>query len=186
MKARHLAALLLGAAALGVRAQGLDISLSDDAVRAAYTSAVAASRLGNAQWNIGLIANDGDDALAHGGLEVVGDPAPGSGFTAAAGLRAYLGTAGDQDVLALGLGGRLRYVFPAANRFAIQAEAFYAPGIVSFLDSDGQSDFSIQGEYEILRTAIVYLGYRRVRSELEAHRDVDVDKGGYFGLRLIF
>lgn len=174
-------------ASAGVGASSLDVNLSTDAARVKFLMPVSGETLERAALEVGLIYNDDSDWIANAGLLVFGDPAPQAvGLTLGAGAQLYGGSVESQDFASIGLGGVLRYVFPAANRFAIGASAFYAPKIVSFGDSDETIDAELRAEYEILRTVAVHVGVRRVRIEDDNGRDLTVDSGGFVGLTMKF
>lgn len=177
---------LLGLSA-GAEANSLDVALSDDAARFELQTSYSGLGLNNADLTFGLTYNDDSDWLAGARLSVFGAAAaPGSGLHAGAGVSLVAGDVGDEDLLAVGLGGEIRYVFPQANRFAITARAFFAPEITAFMDSEGYSDWLVQGEYELTRSARILLGYRAIEVELDTGGDADVEKGMYAGLQLVF
>lgn len=171
----------------GAQASSLNVALSSDAARFEYQTAYSALGLNNADLTFGVTYNDANDWLGGARLEVFGDAAaPGSGLHAGAGVSTMFGNADDQNVLVVGLGGELRYTFPQANRFAIAGQAFFAPKITSFADSDGYSDWSVQGEYELTREAHLFLGYRDIKVNLDNRSDVKLERGLYGGLKLNF
>lgn len=178
---------LLGISA-GAQANSLSIGLSDDAARFEFQTTYSGLGLNNADLTFGVLYNDDSDWLGGAQLSVFGDAAaPGSGLHAGAGISLTAGDVGPNgDVLAIGLGGQVRYVLPQANRFAFRVQGFFAPEITSFQDSEGYSDWALQGEYELTRSARVFLGYRSIEVDLDSGKDVAVEKGLYGGLQMIF
>ncbi len=171
----------------GAQAASLNVALSSDAARFEFQTASSALGLNNADLTYSITYNDANDWLGGARLEVLGDAAaPGSGLHAGGGVSAMLGDTDDQSVLTVGIGGQVRYNFPQANRFAITAQGYFAPKVTSFADSEGYSDWSVQGEYELTREARLFLGYRDIEVKLDGHDDVELERGLYGGLKLIF
>lgn len=185
LRAVCVAGMLIGPAV--AQANSLGVALSDDAARFEFQTTYTGLGLNNADLTFSITYNDDNDWLGGAQLSVFGDAAAaGSGLHAGAGVSLVVGDAADEDLLAIGLGAQIRYVFPEANRFAITAQGYFAPEITAFLDSEGYSDWSVQGEYELTRNARVFIGYRAIEVELDSRSDVDVEKGMYAGLKLIF
>lgn len=185
-----MAAALLGLTATATaNAASLDVGLSNDAARFEYNRGFSGAGLDHATATFALTYDNDSDWLGTAGVEVFGGAAaPGSGLHAGAGVTAFAGhaDAANKEMLGLGLGGRLRYVFPQANRFAVTGRVFAAPRITSFLDSEGYSDWSLQVEYELLHSARVFVGYREITADLKNAKNVSIDKSTYVGLNITF
>ncbi len=187
MAVRIVVGALLVAASGWAGAASLDVAVSSDAADFAYATRYSAFGMNNSELRFGLTYNEDDDWVASGALEVVGDAAAaGSGLHAGAGVAVLLGDVVGDTVIAIGITGNLRYVFPEANRCAVGVRLALAPEITSFSDSEGYSAWSIQGEYELTRAARLFLGLREIEVELENRPDVEVDDGGYFGISIQF
>jgi len=89
------------------------------------------------------------------------------------------------DGLALAVGGYFRYTVPGMNRLGLGGDLYHAPSIVSGGDLERFTQWAIRGEYQVLRQANVYLGYRRVRPDFGGGA-VTMDDGLHVGLRLEF
>ena len=92
----------------------------------------------------------------------------------------------DQDVLALGIGGQARYVFQTRTPVGFVLEAFAAPGITSFGDTENGREVNVRIEIEVLPSTRGYIGYRHLEFDLEDVDDVEVDDNAHIGIRLHF
>lgn len=164
-------------------ADSIDISLSNDSAQAIY-----ATGWRTAEFNMGaLYINDQNDWVASVGLLAQGEQqSGGSRIEAGLGGKAYLATVGNDDLLALGLGGQLR-VFPNNGIFGIGGYVFYAPDIVTVMDGKKFWETGVRAEVEIIKkTASLYLGYRKVRADLDNGAHVVIDKGTHAGVKILF
>jgi len=91
-----------------------------------------------------------------------------------------------QDSSNLSLGGFVQYQFPRLDRLGVGANLFYAPSVLSFGDSDDFYEVGTWVGYQIIRDAEVYLGWRRIGSDLDQGGDTVVDTGIHIGLRARF
>ena len=63
---------------------------------------------------------------------------------------------------------------------------YFAPNILSFSDLKSYSEYALDVEFEVVRAAAVYLGYRRVNVKPEPNGPSNADDGAHLGLRLSF
>ena len=102
------------------------------------------------------------------------------------GGKLYLADVRNKDVLALGLGGQFR-VFPNNGPIGFGGYAYYAPDIVTAMDGKKFFEWGARVEFEMVKkTANIYLGYRKVRADLDNNSRVTVDSGGHVGVRISF
>lgn len=174
-----LVAALSGAAA----ADTVDINLNSHAVQATY-----AANWRTAEFDVGWLSNDDKDSwVANVGLLAVGQKQL-QNFRSEIGVggKLYLVSIGDADIRALGLGGQVR-AFPNNGPIGIGAYLFYAPDVVTSGDGKSFWEGGVSLEAEVVKnTASVYVGYRKVRAEIENGPHVTVDSGGHAGLRISF
>jgi hypothetical protein len=164
-------------------ADAIDINLNSDSVEARY-----ATNFRSAEFSVGGVVNDKYDSwTAYTGLLATGELKSGSSRSEAGlGGRIYGASAGDFELLALGLGGQFRW-FPGNGPFAIGAYGYYAPDIVTGIDGTNFWEAGARLEYEVVKgTAILYIGYRKARAEFEDNIEVDLDKSGVVGVRIGF
>ena len=187
MKFRMIAmAFLLGMSSQGY-GQLLDINLSDTSAQFKYGSRVGGSVYGRTETSYGILFNDEDQLVVDVSLQVIdvaGSKAPG--LEVGAGPKLYYVDADSRDAAAIGLGGLLRYKWPALQRVLFMAHLYYAPGIVSFMDAENMLEYSAQIGYELLPTADVYIGYRKIKVEFGDNYTENVDSSTIFGLRFSF
>lgn len=168
----------------GAGASELNFNVSDDAAKVNYAS----SGSGGSQVDFGLLHNDdGDVYVGHLGLHLV-DNAGAESNPLKVGLGGKL-TFLDSDFQsgsALALGAFARYNFPSANRFALAGSLYYAPDVIAFDDLSRYLEYDIRAEYEVLRNASIYLGYRNLEVEVESGADAELDDGLHFGMRFVF
>lgn len=173
---------VLAAASVCAEAGTLDINLSNDTVEAKYDSPVGA-----ADWTFGGLYNrDEKNYTFNVGLLAVGDKdAGGSRFEGGVGGKVYTVHVPNNDVLALALGGQVRW-FPGNRSFGIGGYAFYAPKVVTFGDGSSFYDTGLRAELEVVRNSSVYLGYRWTKVELTNGGSAYIDRGGFAGLMVKF
>lgn len=166
-----------------VLADSIDINLNDDSVQAMYATNWRAADL-----NIGFLTNtDQHDWAAHVGLLALGERQTGNTrIEGGLGGRIYLADVANKDVLALGLGGQFR-TFPNNGPIGFAGYLYYAPDIVTAMDGEKFWEWGARVEFEMVKkTANVYLGYRKMRADLEDGRDVNVDSGLHAGVKISF
>jgi hypothetical protein len=183
---------LLAAASFSAAAGSVDVNVSNGTIEAKYYA-----NAGAADWTFGGLYNrDTKDRALNVGLLATGDSAFGnSRLEGGLGGKLYSVTVHSRtegsvtvpnaDVLALALGGQLRW-FPGNGSFALGTYAFYAPHVVTLMDGQSFYDIGVRAELEVIRNSFVYIGYRQVRAELDNQKKVDVDKGGFVGLQIKF
>lgn len=168
----------------GAAAEKLDFNLSDEAFLLRYTGPATS---GGMQLDYGLLHQEDDVYVGSLGLHLVDNA----------------GT--DKTPFQVGLGGRLQYVetdpasggaitigawgrytFPGADRFALAGSIYFAPDVTSFGDLENYLEFGIRAEYEVLRNASLYLGYRNVEADFDVFDDAELDDGLHLGMQFNF
>jgi len=72
----------------------------------------------------------------------------------------------NQDVMALSLGGEVRFYFDPQRRFAVSGHAFYAPDVLSFGSADNLVDLSARAEMQVSDRVMAFAGMRWFRFDL--------------------
>jgi len=183
MRLRIFLAVLTAGFSGAVLADSLDINLNNKSVQAIY-----GTNWRTAEFNAGLLYNnDRSDWVASAGLLASGMGQTGQTRTEAGlGGKIYGASVDNQNILALGLGGQFS-VFPNNGPFGFGAYAYYAPDIVTFMDGKKFWEFGARVEFEVVKnTANVYIGYRKVRADLDNNSNVTVDSGGNVGVKISF
>jgi hypothetical protein len=193
---RVIAVLGLAIAAPAAQAEALDINLSGQTLRATYAGPLSNlfPRL-NGLFDAGVLYGDADGRnfmQAHGGLLVTGD-AGANKANVTAGLGGRIAVLNDDDGIlrktsggALALGGMAEARLPAYNRIGAVLYAYGAPKASAFGDLEGYLEYAIGIDYQVLRDASLYLGYRQLKVDVQNQGETTVDNGWHLGLRLNF
>ncbi|GAB4508021.1 MAG: hypothetical protein Tsb0026_05740 [Sulfuricaulis sp.] len=183
MRLRIFLAVLAAGFSGVVAADSIDINLNDESIQAIY-----ATNWRTAEFNVGLLTNnDQDDWAASMGLLAKGEQQTGATRTEGGlGGKIYLADVANQDVLALGLGGEFR-TFPNNGPLGFAGYLYYAPDVVTAMDGEKFWEFGARVEFEVVKkSANIYLGYRKVRADLDDGRDITVDSGLHAGVKITF
>ena len=182
-------ALLIAAPGLAM-GQSLDINLGNKSASFRYNANVGGSTYGRTEMTFGFLYNTDKNRYGDLGLLVVdkaGSKMPG--FEVGVGPKLLFMWDNERDAksAAISLGGRLGYKPQKMNRLRARAEVFYAPSITSFMD--GKSAYTLGAEigYEVLPSAVAYLGYRRIFGWYSKGQGSGaVDNTGMLGIRFSF
>jgi len=179
---RFIVFALLAAASVTAAAGTVDANLSNKTIEGKFYA-----NAGLADWTFGVLYNrDQQDSVANIGLLAAGDSYIGnSRVKGGIGGKVYAVSVENSDVLALGLGGQFT-VFPADGPFGIGAYGFFAPRVVTALDGERFWEAGVRGEVEVIKNSSVYVGYRRVRADLDNGSSPYVDRGGFAGIQVRF
>lgn len=181
--------LLLGAAS--AHAETIDLNLSGDALNASFYGPLSNlfPRVGGL-YQLGLL--NGERAGTNyfegeGELLVTGDAgAERANVTAGLGVRLAALDVEQITGEALALGGQVEARLPAFNRIGAVGSIWGAPDASSFGDITGYLEYAIDADYQVLRNASLYLGYRQLVLHADTFGTVTVDNGWHVGLRLNF
>lgn len=176
-------ALLAG----GADAAGLDISLSNETAYLVYLIDSGSLGYGGADIGFGFFYNEDDDYMLTANVMVVGTLGDRRDLQFGVGAKAYgADLDNDEEAVAIGIGGQARYVFQTRTPVGIVAEAYVAPGITSFGDTESAREFNVRAEIEVLPSTRGYIGYRYLEFDLEDVDDVELDEHAHLGIRLQF
>jgi hypothetical protein len=176
---------MLALSPLAKAANGLDLNINNDAVRAIVEFDISNNLVDDGSW---LHHQDRGNVFG-AGLHLVG-AATGGPNPVRAGLGGPL-MAVDSKVKAprhggaLPIGGFVNYTLPDYNRFVSAAASIMRPSVLSF----GRRRVlggNAWGGYSVLRTGQIYLGVRTIKADFEDSPSVTFDTGLHFGMRLRF
>lgn len=188
----------LAAFAQCAAAEEFDINIGEDSVRGALAGPLSRVFSGvTGQYDFGLIYKEGKDnaadpkdtqlTLGHFGVLATGDMgAKGADAAGGLGARVILADRGDSSGAAVALGGQFKVRMPSFERLSVSGYGYIAPGILSFSDVKSYSEFALDLEFEVVRAASIYGGYRRVNVKPEPTGPSNADDGAHIGLRLSF
>jgi YfaZ precursor len=171
-------------------AQRLDITLKDNSARLSYVSLIGGSTFGRTEMKASYLYNENNNTVVDMGLQVIdvaGSKTPG--LEIGVGPRFYYlkHQASQSTGAAIAIGGHLRYKLPQAPRFAVMANAFYAPSITSTLDAERMSETGLGIGYALLPTANIYLTYRHIRANFTQNTGATtLDNGISLGMSFSF
>lgn len=197
MKKQYLT-LLCGALALAVlpaRAEVLDLDVGDDNVHIGLSSPLQRFFPGTqtqGQINGGFIydgQHSGDSlefgyigALVTGDLGVLGTESSGG-----LGVRGIVGSRLNGTGAGLSLGGEAGVRIPGFNRLGVSGYMYWAPGVLLTEEFYHYLEFGADVDYEFIRNASVYAGYRKLELGVTGSGDIGTaDEGGHVGIRLKF
>lgn len=186
-----LAGLLMVAMLQPAQANELDLNLNNDTIRLSYLGDLSSrGAMKNATTDIGFLYtdNDPDDVyMGHAGIMVFGDAgAQKANIRVGLGGRLQYLDAGAEDAFALSIGASAIVRVPGFERIGGGAYIQYAPDVTSFSNLEQFLEYGITVDYQILRPAYVYLGYRQIKIDVERTGSFTVDTGLHVGLKLQF
>lgn len=167
-------------------ASDLEINLNGNAVRAAFMAPITETGL---YANGAFLHNDDRGDVANIGVHLLGDAGVGPNpLHAGIGGQFYFinPDAGNADGEAIALGGFLRYQLPQYNRIGFGGHVYYSPGVISFGDVDSFFEYGVRADYQVLRNANIYIGYRQVKADFGPGDFYNMDTGFHVGMQLTF
>lgn len=186
-----LGALLMCAASGAAHAEIFDLSVGDNSFRAAlYGPLSRIAERSDGQYDIGVVMRpkrEDDLLIAHVGALLTGDTGMRN-FELAAGLGVrgvYIGRDRDSGG-AIAPGGQLEARFPGYERVGFSIYGYYGPEVLSFGEFDEYYELGLGVDYQVLKTASLYAGYRNINLKIEDGPKVTADNGLHLGLRLEF
>ena len=189
MMKQALAFVVLALTATGVRAERLDINLSSETLRATFDAPLPSETLGGLYEFGGLMGERRgvEFQQAHLGLLVTGDAgARDANVVAGLGGRVFLLGGDGADGGGLGLGGMVDARLPSFNRIGVIAYGYFAPEASTFGDLEGWAEYAVSLDYQVLKGASIYVGWRQLKVDVEDFGNYTVDTGFHGGLRLSF
>ena len=172
---------------MSASAQTASITLSNSSAQLGYSFLVGGSNYGRTEIGMDFLYNDDDAYIGDVSLLVFDEV--GSkvrGLVAGLGGKIYGASFGDQEYLALGVGGMIRFSVPQNKRIVLGLDAYYAPPIVSFLNADRFYEAAVRLGYEVLPQASAYFEYRGFNVENESGIDRALEKGFRVGMEINF
>jgi len=185
--------LILGLACGGfvnhLQASDLEIALSSDAAQFTFRSDSSLIGWGGADLGFSFLYTDADDFLGEVSLMQSSQPSAENRFTLGVGVKAYIGRLDsvDDSVLAIGIGGEVRYTFPGSMPMAVYLSGHIAPEITSFGDTDGIVEYVLGYQIELLPQTIAFVAVRNIEIENDNNADYKLlDSDVRVGVRLTF
>ncbi|HLQ02119.1 MAG TPA: YfaZ family outer membrane protein [Burkholderiales bacterium] len=180
---RTLAVFLAFAGAGTAAADTLDVNVNNHVVEGRYGMPV-----GTGQVGVGGLHHDvTNDWLIHAGFLGRGEARTSMGRSEIGlGGRAYGGSFGPNDVLALALGADF-LLYPSNQSVGVGAYLYYAPSVLSSRDTERFLDAGVRVEFEVIKpTGVLYVGFRQIRATFKDGDKVKIDDHLHLGLRINF
>jgi YfaZ precursor. len=184
---------LLTLVALPAAATTLDLNFNDHAFRlhgAVPLNPVAVGT--NAELNGSFIHSDlrSGDTLDIGNVGLMATGSFGlPGTRAGLGIKGFYADRTDFSGGGAALAAQLSWHPPAFNRFGVFGYVNYGPGVLVGGDFNHYFEYAINAEYQIIRSASVYAGYRHLSLPLDRYvpgRPGRADEGWLLGIRVHF
>lgn len=182
---RHFATAAMLLTSTHLFAQTIDAELSDKSARFNYATEAWGKQYGRVEVEGGVLFNNNSDYAVNVGMHVYNDSYD-SPLELGVGGRIYYAHIdnGSYNTAALALGVKFHFAPQALHGVGIGANYYYAPKIVTFMDADHFVEYGAKIDYQLMPQANVYLGYRRLRSDIEHVGYRDVQKGGFIGVQI--
>ena len=171
------------------QANDLEVALSSETAEFMFRSDSSVIGWGGADLAAGLFFNDDDDIVSQFSLLQARQASESSPLTFGIGLRGYAGRLDlpGENILALGVGGEVRYTIPGVMPTAFYLQTHYAPKITSFSDTESLSDVLIRYQIEILPQTMAFAGVRLLEVDTKASNNYDLDDDRlHVGIRFTF
>ncbi|MEE8364922.1 MAG: hypothetical protein V3R76_03975 [Gammaproteobacteria bacterium] len=191
MKTLHI--IFLGLVCYGfinlAQANDFEAALSSETAQFTFRSDSSLIGWGGADLGFSLFYNERDDVLGQVSLMQVRPASAQTPLTLGVGVKGYVGKidSPDQNVLALAIGGEIRYTLPGTMPMSFYLTGHIAPKITSFSDTEEVRDYLLGFQIEILPQTIAFVGFRRIEIDTKIFTDYEADDDRlHVGVRLTF
>ena len=180
--------MLCIAAISKANAGDFEAALSKETAQFTFRSDSSVIGWGGSDLALGLFYNEESDFILQASLLQMRQASQQNPLTFGVGVKGYLGQLDnpDEDVLAFGIGGQIRYTIAATMPMALYLEGFYAPDITSFSGSEEIGDYTLGFQIEALPQTIAFVGFRHLEITLDGGDYEADDDNVHFGVRLTF
>jgi hypothetical protein len=173
-----------------VIANDFEAALTSETAQFTFRSDSSLIGWGGSELGFGLFYNDVDDYLGQVSLIQRRQASQQNPLTLGVGVRAYLGEldAIKKDVVAVAIGGEVRYTIPGVMPMSVYLVAHYAPKITSFSDTEEIFDYNLGFQIEVLPQTTAFIGYRNIDIQVQDIKaDYEItDDNVHLGVRLTF
>lgn len=187
---RFLIVLALGVLGSGSAiASDFEAALSSETAQFTFRSDSSVIGWGGSDLAFGLFYNEDSDFMLQGSLMQMRQASEETPLTFGVGVKTYLGTLDDidQNILAFGIGGEVRYTIPGTMPMALYLRGFYSPDITSFADAEEVVDYTFGFQIEALPQTIAFVGVRHLEFDTKDEGDYEADDDEiHLGVRLTF
>ena len=179
----------LGTAATGVRANAVEIAVSEETLEGTYFTDAGMVGLPGGGMGLSVLLSDDRDLVASGSVmapNVLANVLPGP-LSLSIGGKVYAAFLDDpsDDVLGIAPGVEGRYALPFGLPAAVVANVFYAPEIITFGEADNVLDFNARFEIQATASVVGFVGYRLLDFDRDDGDDQIVENA-QLGVRFAF
>ncbi len=168
-----------------VFAEEINLQLGSKTARFMYLTEAFGQDFGRLELEAGFLYNENGDSLLNVGLLVRGESVSVP-LIVAIGARAYYAKVDIYNVGAIAIGGDLLLSPETWGGLGAGVYYYTAPGVVSFSDADGLSEYGVYVNFQITPQARIAVGYQEIDTSIKNASTIVIDKGAYFGLNLNF
>lgn len=188
MSKKYWLPIMLFTSVNSAQAFDLEIALSGDTANIELLTESESLGFSGSDLSAGLFFNDNDDFSLTAGVLVDGTPAGDQPLTFGLGGKIYYISVDDLNAesTALALGVGVKYHIPASMPVAIGGDAYFAPDITAFGDSEGLMDIRLKLEVGILPNAAAFVGYRQFEVDVKNGGDYELDDNAHAGISFQF
>ena len=163
----------------------LNIQLGSDTARFMYLTEAFGQDFGRLELEAGVLYNENDGSLVNVGLLVRGESVSVP-LIVSVGARGYFADLTDNDVAAIAIGGDLLFSPETWGGIGVGVYYYSAPGVVSFADSEGLTEYGAYANFQITPQAKLAVGIQEIDFKVKNGADITIDSGAYFSLNLSF
>lgn len=171
-------------------ANDFEAALTSETAQFTFRSDSSLIGWGGSELGFGLFYNDVDDYVGQISLMQRRQASQETPLTLGVGVRAYLGELDtpDQGIVAVAIGGEIRYTIPGTMPMSAYLAGHFAPKITSFSDTEEVYDYNLGFQIEVLPQTKAFIGYRHLEVELDDFsRGYEMDDDRiHLGIRLTF
>lgn len=170
-------------------ANDLELALTSETAQLTFRSDSSLIGWGGAELGLGFFYNEADDFVGQASLMQRRQASKNVPLTLGVGVKAYLGSLDivEQDIVAIAIGGEIRYTIPGVMPTSIYLTIHYAPKITSFSDTEEIIDANLGFQIEVLPQTTAFFGLRNLRLDLNNGDRYEMDDDRvHAGVRLTF
>lgn len=166
-------------------AQGIRIQLGNQSARFTYLTEAFGQDFGRLELEAGFMYTEQDDYLVNVGLLVRGESISVP-LIVAIGARAYYANVEPYTLGAIAIGADLLLSPESWGGLGLGGYFYKAPGVVSYSDAEGLTEYGLYLSYQITPQAKIALGYQNIEADTTLVNNLEIDKSGYFAVHIEF
>lgn len=174
-----------------VFAQGIRIQLANESARFMFFTEAFGQDFGRLEVEAGFMYTEENATNIRNDVANLGILVRGESLSAplevSIGFRGYIANVADiYDVGAITIGGDLRLKPESWQGLGLGINFHKAPSVVSYMDAEGFMEYGASLSFDITPQATMALGYQYVETTISGVGDIEIDKGVYFSVDLLF